>query len=126
MDQIHDLEKGEILSFSCRTELIQFVSQDLALQYKNKLKSWGAKATDDSDEAQYWERRIKKEIPKLQRAIKKLLKKVPKKDGLEITADSVILKEAFTKAKIKGSPTVCFANNIKYRIDNLTFQRNFI
>lgn len=125
MDKIHDFEKEGTLSFSNRTKLIQFVSQYLAFQYKQKLEYWSATEAASEDELFYWERRIEKEIPKLQKAIKKILKRLLHKKTLEISANSVILEEAFKKAKIKGSPKVCFFPNVKYRIDNLIFVREF-
>lgn len=117
-------EEGKV-SFSNRTELIQFVSNYLALEYKRHLEFWRATARDDWRERIYWEKRIESEVPKFEKAIKIFLRnKLKHSCVLNITYESIILKKAFRKARIIASfPEVCFPVNVEYKINKLVFEK---
>ena len=126
MDQIQKFEEEYIISFSNRTELIQFVSKYLAHHYKEHLEFWRATARDDRKEMSLWEERIKVEVPKLEAAIKILLgEKLKNKKQFNITSKSIFLKKAFRKAHItSSSPENSFPINVEYKIDKLVFEQD--
>ncbi len=126
MDKNHVLEEEGKVSFSNRTELIQFVSNYLSLEYKKHLEFWRAAARDDPRVIIYWERRIEVEVPKLKKAIKVLLRRKLKHNNVfNVTHESTILKEAFRKAHItETSPQNCFPVNVEYKINKLVFEKN--
>lgn len=126
MEKIHKFEEENIISFSNRTELIQFVSKYLAHHYKDSLEFWRATARGDRKEMSWWEERIKVEVPKFEAAIRTLLqKKLKNKKQFNITYESVFLKKAFRKAHITASsPENYFPVNVEYQINNLVFKRD--
>ena len=126
MDSIHKFEKEKYISFPNRTNLIRFVSDYLAHKYEEYLKFECATAMDEFEEQKYWEKKIMKEIPKLKKALRKLLfLKLMFNKQLEITPEGNILKKAFKKLRIETSPKVCFAKNVEYKIDNLLFMKKY-
>ena len=124
MEQIHKFEEENIISFSNRTELIQFVSKYLAHHYKDGLEFWRATARDDRREMSWWEERMKVEVPKFEAAIKILLqKKLKRKKQFNFNYKSTFLKRAFRKAHITASsPENFFPINVEYTINNLVFE----
>lgn len=123
MDKIHDFEKENIISFSNRTELIQFVSKYFAFRYKEHCEFWRATAMDEPKEIALWEKRIEEEVPKLEKSLRLLLgtKRYSRKK-MKLTSKSIFFKEAFKEAKISCSPINCISCNVEYKIKGLLFQ----
>lgn len=124
MDKIHDFEKENIISFSNRKDLIQFVSKYLALQYKDFLKMECAMAMDDLEEQKYWDNKIISDVSRLEAILRVLLFfKLIFNKRLEITSKSTVFKNAFGWLGEELSPEVCFPENVKYKINNLVFEK---
>lgn len=124
MDKIHEFEKENRISFSNRKELIQFVSKYLANQYKEHCEFWRATARDDPKEMVYWEERIEKEVPALEKAVKNLLyTKRYSRRNQKFNSKSVFFKEAFEAAQISSSPINCIPCNVEYQVKGRVFKR---
>ena len=118
MDKIHNFERDNIMSFSSKKKLIQFVSEYLANHYKQNLEFWRVTAMDDEQEITWWDYRIKEEVPALRKALKELLRiKLNCKKRFKFNYKSSFLKEAFKDAEINSSPKSFFPVNVEYKIN---------
>ena len=128
MDRNHIFERDNIISFSSRKKLIQFVAEYLADHYKQNLEFWRATAMDDEQEMAWFNYRIKVEVPKLRKALKQLLRvKLNRKKRFKFTYKSSFLKEAFREAGIiESSPKNYYPINVEYKINitKLVFERD--
>lgn len=123
MDKIRIFEKERIISFSNRTELIQFVSDYLALQYKRCLEIERAQAMDEWEEQEYYSNKILCNVPKLKKILKVLLRLILIfKKKLNINVDSFVLKFAF-KLMLEKSPQNHMPVNVEYEIDDFVFKK---
>lgn len=125
MEQIRTFEKENSISFSNRKALIQFVSKYFAFLYQEHCEYRKVYTLGEPKERAFWEERIKKEVPVLEKTIKDLLE-TTRYFGrtMKITTKSVFLKEAFKKAKISSSPKNYIPCNVEYEINGLEFKQN--
>lgn len=125
MDKIHKFKKENIISFSNRKELIQFVSKYFANQYEEHCELWKATAMDSPAEMVSWDVRRENESPRLQKALIHFLsgRRYFKKD-FKFTSQSVLFKKAFKRAKMSCNPINCIPVNVEYEIKGLVFSRD--
>ena len=125
MEKIHKFEKENIISFSNRTELIQFVSKYFANHYKRHCEFWKATAMDEPAEMAMWDARSECEAPRLQEALKHFLgkKRYFRKD-FSLTSQSDIFKKAFKRANMSCNPRNAIPCNVEYKINGLVFSRD--
>ena len=119
-------EEENRISFSNRRKMIQFVSRYMAIQYRRFLDQECAMAMDSEEERCYWEIRIPNSVSRFEKALKIILYfYLMFNKNFEIDNESDILRIAFDYAGETINPTACFANNVKYKIKNLTFEKLF-
>ena len=119
-------EEENIITFSNRRKMIQFVSKYMAIQYRKFIEQECAMAMDSDEERCYWEIRIPSSVSKFENALKVILPfKLMRNKTFEINYDSSILKLAFKYAGETVETRACFANNVTYKIKDMTFEKIF-
>ena len=123
MDKIHTFEKENTISFSNWKSLMHFVSEYVAFLYKKHCEFWKTTA-DEAEERDIWDERIKRDVPKLEKTLRRIMgrKRYFKRD-INITSKSILLREAFKEAKIYCNPQDCIPFNVEYVINGLVFRR---
>lgn len=119
-------EEENIISFSNKKELIRFVSSYMAIQYRKFLDMEYAMAMDSEEEKCYLKIKISSCVSKFEKVLRVILHvKLMSNKNFEINHESTILKVAFKYAEETVQPRACFANNVKYSIKDLTFEKSF-
>lgn len=119
-------EEENIISFSNRRDLIRFVSRYMAIQYRKFLEMEYAMAMDSEEEKCYLKIKISSCVSKFENALRVILNvKLMSNKSFEINNESSILKISFKYAGETVETRACFANNVKYSIKDLTFEKIF-